>query len=104
MNYINKQDQAYHQNNQIPKTFDEMCKYLLSKPNCSIQGGFFSIPDMHEFCNRANKSVNLIEYSERINNVMCKTIKGSMQSAFDAYLNGLIDNVGVLPRKPFSPH
>jgi hypothetical protein len=104
MNDINQQDQAYHYNNQIPKTFDEMCTYLLSKPNCSIQGGFFTIPDMHDFCHRANNSVNLIEYSERINNVMCRTNKGSMQRAFDAYLNGLIDNVGVIHKKPFSPH
>lgn len=104
MNDINKQDQAYQYNNQIPKTFDEMCTYLLSKPNCSIQGGFFTIPDMHDFCNRANNSVNLIEYSERINNVMCRTNKGSMQRAFDAYLKGLIDNVGVMHKKPFSPH
>ena len=72
MNDINLQDQAHHHNNQVPKTFDEMCTYLLSKPNCSIQGGFFTITDM--------------------------------QRAFDAYLNGQIDNVGVLRVKPFSPH
>lgn len=74
MNDINKQDQAYHYNNQIPKTFDEMCTYLLSKPNCSIQGGFFTIPDMHDFCHRANNSVNLIEYSERIINTPVQII------------------------------
>ena len=104
MNDINKLDQAHYYNNQMPKTFDEMCTYLLSKQNCSIQGGFFTITDMHNFCNRANESVNLIEYNERINNVMCRTQKGSMQRAFDAYLKGHIDNVGVIYKKPFSPH
>jgi len=36
--------------------------------------------------------------------VMCRTNKGSMQRAFDAYLKGLIDDVGVIHEKPFSPH
>jgi hypothetical protein len=35
---------------------------------------------------------------------MCRTQKGSMQRAFDAYLSGKIDDVGVIHKKPFSPH
>ena len=102
MDDINRQDQAWHENNRMPSTFDEMCKYLLSQENCSIQGEFFTIVDLHRFCNMANDRVTLIKPELRNTNVMCTTAKRSMQKAFRAYNEGKIDEVGLKRKKPFS--
>lgn len=96
------QHQAYLYDNQMPKTFDDMCTYLQSKENCSIQGDFFTIIDMHKFCKLAMDRITLIKPELRNKNIMCTTTKGSMQRAFDAYIDGKIDSVGVRNKKPFS--
>ena len=101
---INRDDQTYYENTreQTPRdlqTFDEMTKYLLLQKNCSIQGSFFTVLDLHSYVNNAVEMVKLIDPDKRQNNIMCTTTKRTLQKVFDAFIDNKVDVVGVKRKK-----